>query len=120
MSLLFTPFTFDTPNGPLTLPNRIVIAPMCQYSAVDGQANDWHLTHWTNLLNSGAGMLTLGGNNAANFNGDLTVVGGVVLLNSPTALAAGSNSFINATVTTATAPTMATRSRIDASSKGSR
>ena len=59
MSLLFTPFTFDTPNGPLTLPNRIVIAPMCQYSAVDGQANDWHLTHWTNLLNSGAGMLTL-------------------------------------------------------------
>jgi 2,4-dienoyl-CoA reductase-like NADH-dependent reductase (Old Yellow Enzyme family) len=59
MSLLFTAFTFDTPNGPLTLPNRIVIAPMCQYSAVDGQANDWHLTHWTNLLNSGAGMLTL-------------------------------------------------------------
>ncbi len=57
--MLFTPFTFDTPNGTLTLPNRIVIAPMCQYSAVDGQANDWHLTHWTNLLNSGAGMLTL-------------------------------------------------------------
>ncbi|MBD8051602.1 NADH:flavin oxidoreductase/NADH oxidase [Limnohabitans radicicola] len=59
MSLLFTPFTFDAPRGPLTLPNRIVIAPMCQYSALDGQANDWHLTHWTNLLNSGAGMLTI-------------------------------------------------------------
>ncbi len=59
MSLLFTPFTFDAPSGPLTLPNRIVVAPMCQYSAIDGQANDWHLTHWTNLLNSGAGMLTL-------------------------------------------------------------
>ena len=59
MSLLFTPFTFDAPRGPLTLPNRIVIAPMCQYSAKDGQANDWHLTHWTNLLNSGAGMLTI-------------------------------------------------------------
>jgi 2,4-dienoyl-CoA reductase-like NADH-dependent reductase (Old Yellow Enzyme family) len=59
MSLLFTPFTFDAPSGPLTLPNRIVVAPMCQYSAVQGQANDWHLTHWTNLLNSGAGMVTL-------------------------------------------------------------
>jgi len=59
MSLLFTPFTFDAPRGPLTLPNRIVIAPMCQYSATNGQANDWHLTHWTHLLNSGAGMLTI-------------------------------------------------------------
>ena len=59
MSLLFTPFTFDAPRGPLTLPNRIVIAPMCQYSADNGQANDWHLGHWTNLLNSGAGLLIL-------------------------------------------------------------
>ena len=59
MSLLFTPFTFHAPRGPLTLPNRIVIAPMCQYLAVNGQATDWHLTHWTNLLNSGAGLLTL-------------------------------------------------------------
>ncbi len=40
MSLLFTPFTFEAPSGPLTLPNRIVVAPMCQYSAVDGQATD--------------------------------------------------------------------------------
>jgi 2,4-dienoyl-CoA reductase-like NADH-dependent reductase (Old Yellow Enzyme family) len=59
MSLLFTPFTFDAPSGPLTLPNRIVIAPMCQYSAHNGQATDWHLAHWANLLNSGAGLLTL-------------------------------------------------------------
>ena len=59
MSLLFTPFTFHAPSGPLTLPNRIVIAPMCQYSAHHGQATDWHLTHWTNMLNSGAGLFTI-------------------------------------------------------------
>jgi NADPH2 dehydrogenase len=59
MSLLFAPFTFNAPRGPLTLPNRIVIAPMCQYSADNGQATDWHQTHWTNLLNSGAGLLIL-------------------------------------------------------------
>lgn len=59
MSLLFTPFTFQAPRGPLTLPNRIVIAPMCQYSAVEGRATDWHLTHWASLLNSGAGLLTI-------------------------------------------------------------
>jgi len=59
MSLLFTPHTFQAPRGPLTLPNRIVIAPMCQYSADNGQATDWHLTHWANLLNSGAGLLIL-------------------------------------------------------------
>ena len=59
MSLLFTPCTFDAPNGPLTLPNRIVVAPMCQYSAENGQATDWHLSHWANLLNSGAGLFTI-------------------------------------------------------------
>jgi 2,4-dienoyl-CoA reductase-like NADH-dependent reductase (Old Yellow Enzyme family) len=32
---------------------------MCQYSAVEGYANDWHLSHWTNLLNSGAAMFTI-------------------------------------------------------------
>ena len=41
------------------MPNRIVISPMCQYSADNGQATDWHLTHWTNLLNSGAGLFTI-------------------------------------------------------------
>ena len=39
MSHLFTPLQL----GPLRLPNRIVIAPMCQYSAVDGTPGDWHL-----------------------------------------------------------------------------
>ena len=59
MSLLFSPLTLNTPQGPLTLPNRIVVAPMCQYSAHEGQANDWHLFHWANLLNSGSGLLIL-------------------------------------------------------------
>jgi 2,4-dienoyl-CoA reductase-like NADH-dependent reductase (Old Yellow Enzyme family) len=59
MSLLFSPYTFQAPRGPLVLPNRIVIAPMCQYAADAGCATDWHLTHWTNLLNGGAGLLIL-------------------------------------------------------------
>ena len=59
MSHLFSPFTFEAPAGPLTLHNRIVIAPMCQYSSQEGRATDWHLAHWAQLLNSGAGMLTL-------------------------------------------------------------
>jgi 2,4-dienoyl-CoA reductase-like NADH-dependent reductase (Old Yellow Enzyme family) len=49
----------SSPQGGLALANRIVIAPMCQYSARDGEATDWHLAHWTSLLNSGAGLLTL-------------------------------------------------------------
>lgn len=59
MSLLFSPLTLDAPRGPLRLTHRIVIAPMCQYSAHDGLAGDWHLTHWTQLLNGGAAMLTI-------------------------------------------------------------
>lgn len=59
MSLLFSPCTLAAPRGALTLPNRIVIAPMCQYSAAGGAATDWHLAHWTSLLNSGAGLLTI-------------------------------------------------------------
>ena len=54
MSQLFTSYHLPAPNGGITLPNRMVVAPMCQYSAIAGVANDWHLTHWTNLLNSGA------------------------------------------------------------------
>jgi 2,4-dienoyl-CoA reductase-like NADH-dependent reductase (Old Yellow Enzyme family) len=46
MSLLFSPLTPPSPSGSLTLPNRIVVAPMCQYAAVDGEAIDWHLMHW--------------------------------------------------------------------------
>ena len=59
MSHLFSEFTLTSPRGPLTLANRSVIAPMCQYSAHEGQASDWHLMHWGNLLNSGAGMFII-------------------------------------------------------------
>ena len=59
MSLLFTPITLPSPRGGLTLPNRMVVAPMCQYSAVNGLATDWHLMHWGNLLNSGAALFTI-------------------------------------------------------------
>lgn len=43
----------------LTLPNRIVISPMCQYSAIDGCASDWHTIHLGNLSLSGAGLLMI-------------------------------------------------------------
>ena len=56
MSYLFSEFTLHSPRGPLKLPNRVIVAPMCQYSAHEGQATDWHLMHWGNLLNSGAAM----------------------------------------------------------------
>ena len=55
MSKLFTPLSI----GKLALPNRIVIAPMCQYSAVDGTAQDWHMMHIGTLSLSGAGMLII-------------------------------------------------------------
>jgi len=45
--------------GALSLPNRIVIAPMCQYSADDGCMTDWHLIHLGQLAISGAGALTI-------------------------------------------------------------
>ena len=41
------------------LDNRIVIAPMCQYSAIDGGMTDWHLIHLGHLALSGAGLLTI-------------------------------------------------------------
>ncbi|MCB1908944.1 MAG: NADH:flavin oxidoreductase/NADH oxidase [Rhodocyclaceae bacterium] len=43
--------------GALELANRIVVAPMCQYSAEDGRATDWHLMHLGQLALSGAGLL---------------------------------------------------------------
>ena len=55
MSQLFSPLRI----GPLDLPNRIVIAPMCQYSAHDGVASDWHHIHLGHLALSGAGLLIL-------------------------------------------------------------
>ena len=55
MPQLFTTFTL----GNLQLPNRIVIPPMCQYSAVDGNATDWHVMHYGTLSHSGAGLLII-------------------------------------------------------------
>ena len=54
-SALFSPIKL----ADLTLPNRIVVSPMCQYSANDGVPNDWHLTHLGMLANSGAGLLVV-------------------------------------------------------------
>src|SRR5690349_2993496 len=52
---LFTPLTV----GSLELRNRIVIAPMCQYSADEGRATDWHVVHLGHLALSGAALLTI-------------------------------------------------------------
>jgi 2,4-dienoyl-CoA reductase-like NADH-dependent reductase (Old Yellow Enzyme family) len=54
-SQLFTPF----PLGALRLANRIVVSPMCQYSAEDGSATDWHMLHLGHLAVSGAGLLMI-------------------------------------------------------------
>ncbi|NHC14488.1 NADH:flavin oxidoreductase/NADH oxidase [Motilibacter deserti] len=53
MSLLFSPLTL---RG-TTLRNRAWVAPMCQYSAVDGMPNDWHLVHLGGLARGGAGLV---------------------------------------------------------------
>ena len=45
--------------GPLQLSNRIAIAPMCQYSAIEGLATDWHMIHLGNLALSGAALLII-------------------------------------------------------------
>jgi 2,4-dienoyl-CoA reductase-like NADH-dependent reductase (Old Yellow Enzyme family) len=55
MSHLFAPLQV----GELRLPNRIVIAPMCQYSAEEGSATDWHMMHLGHLALSGAGLLII-------------------------------------------------------------
>lgn len=49
-------FSAATLRG-MTVPNRIVVSPMCQYSAVDGSATDWHLVHLGQMAMSGAGLL---------------------------------------------------------------
>ncbi|HTV35645.1 MAG TPA: NADH:flavin oxidoreductase/NADH oxidase [Xanthobacteraceae bacterium] len=54
-SALFSPIRL----ADLELPNRIAVAPMCQYSADDGAATDWHMTHLGMLANSGAGLVVL-------------------------------------------------------------
>jgi 2,4-dienoyl-CoA reductase-like NADH-dependent reductase (Old Yellow Enzyme family) len=54
-STLFSPIQL----GGVTLDNRIVVAPMCQYSSVDGCATDWHIAHLGMLANSGAGLVVV-------------------------------------------------------------
>ncbi|MSO75113.1 MAG: NADH:flavin oxidoreductase/NADH oxidase [Alphaproteobacteria bacterium] len=55
MSALFSPLAL----AGFTLENRIVVSPMCQYSAVDGSATDWHIMHLGQMALSGAGLLIL-------------------------------------------------------------
>jgi 2,4-dienoyl-CoA reductase-like NADH-dependent reductase (Old Yellow Enzyme family) len=53
VSKLFSPISL----GKLELNNRIIVSPMCQYSAEQGQASDWHLIHLGHMALSGAGLL---------------------------------------------------------------
>ncbi len=53
MSALFSPLQLRQ----LQLRNRIFLSPMCQYSAVDGVANDWHLVHLGSRASGGAGLV---------------------------------------------------------------
>src|SRR5262245_17070555 len=53
MPHLFDPITFRS----VTLANRIVVSPMCQYSCTDGFATDWHLVHLGSRAIGGAGLV---------------------------------------------------------------
>lgn len=53
MSKLFTPFSLKD----VTLRNRVAVPPMCQYSAVDGFATDWHEAHYAGMARGGAGLV---------------------------------------------------------------
>ncbi len=53
MSQLFSPITLRD----LTVRNRVWVSPMCQYSAVDGVPNDWHLVHLGSFARGGAGLV---------------------------------------------------------------
>jgi len=55
MSALFSPITLRN----LVLPNRVIVSPMCQYSAEQGLATDWHLIHLGALAMSGASMMCI-------------------------------------------------------------
>ena len=52
---LFTPLKIRN----ITLRNRIGVSPMCQYSAEDGFANDWHLVHLGSRAVGGAGLVLM-------------------------------------------------------------
>ena len=52
------PHLFDSfQSRDLTLPNRVVVSPMCQYSSDNGFANDWHLVHLGSRASGGAGLI---------------------------------------------------------------
>jgi 2,4-dienoyl-CoA reductase-like NADH-dependent reductase (Old Yellow Enzyme family) len=53
MTSLFTPYTLKD----VTLRNRIVASPMCQYQARDGLLNEWHQTHYETLAKGGVGLV---------------------------------------------------------------
>ena len=53
MSALFQPYHLKD----ITLRNRIAVPPMCQYMAIDGLANDWHLSHYAGMARGGAGLV---------------------------------------------------------------
>ncbi|RFB70780.1 MULTISPECIES: NADH:flavin oxidoreductase/NADH oxidase [unclassified Herbaspirillum] len=55
MSALFQPFKLKD----VTLRNRIAVPPMCQYSAIDGKVNDWHLSHYATMARGGAGLVVV-------------------------------------------------------------
>ena len=53
MAKLFSPLNIKN----ITLKNRIVVSPMCQYSATDGFTNDWHLVHLGTRAAGGSGLV---------------------------------------------------------------
>src|ERR1700716_3956775 len=53
MAKLFSPFSIKS----IQLRNSIVISPMCEYSSIDGFANDWHLVHLGSRAVGGAGLV---------------------------------------------------------------
>src|SRR5205807_7534044 len=53
MPTLFDPFT----SRGFTIPHRIVVSPMCEYSSTDGFANDWHLVHLGSRAVGGAALV---------------------------------------------------------------
>ena len=50
---MFQPFRLRD----MTLANRVVVSPMCQYSAVDGMPTDWHMVHYGSRAIGGAGLM---------------------------------------------------------------
>lgn len=55
MTDLFSPYALKD----VKLRNRIAVPPMCQYSAVDGLANDWHHVHYASLARGGSGLVVV-------------------------------------------------------------